>query len=309
MSTTSTLAIVGATASGKSELAHRVALSYDNVEILCVDSMTVYRGMDIGTAKPSARERAEVRYHLLDLVEPSESFTVAEFQRAARDVLDDIAARGARALLVGGTGLYSRAVIDNFDIPGEYVQIRERLEGEASDNLDDLYQRLAALDPDAAAKMEPTNARRIVRALEVIEGSGRLFSSFGSPLTSYFSSPVPQIGLMPSLADLDQRCEERLRRWVDEGLLDEVHRLVHLPGGWSVTAAQAVGYKEFVPAVCGESSRDECLQTAVTSTRQLIRRQIRWFRRDPRIDWHTTNDSAMDAVVAWWGPTERSVRN
>jgi tRNA dimethylallyltransferase len=300
---------VGATASGKSELAHHVALSYDNVEILCVDSMTVYRGMDIGTAKPSPRERAEVRYHLLDLVDASEPYTVAEFQRTARAVLDDIAARGARALLVGGTGLYSRAVIDNFDIPGEYVEIRERLQREADDDLTALYERLANLDPDAAAKMEPTNERRVVRALEVIEGSGRLFSSFGSPLTSYFASPVPQIGLMPSLEELDRRIEERLRQWVDEGLLDEVRRLVHLPGGWSLTAAQAVGYKEFVPAVCGDATLEECFQAAATSTRQLVRRQVRWFRRDPRIDWHDTIEGARDAIARWWGPASRSVGN
>ncbi|NBV25993.1 MAG: tRNA (adenosine(37)-N6)-dimethylallyltransferase MiaA, partial [Actinobacteria bacterium] len=163
------IALVGSTASGKSAVAHSFALQRGDVEILSVDSMTVYRGMDIGTAKPTKVEQREVRYHLLDLVDASEPYSVAEFQRTAREVLTDIASRQKIALLVGGTGLYGRAIIDNFTMPGEYPELRASLTARAETELPTMFQELAKLDPPAAEKIEPTNARRIVRALEVIQ--------------------------------------------------------------------------------------------------------------------------------------------
>ena len=309
MSDTPVLAIVGSTASGKSELAHRVALHYGDVEILCVDSMTVYRGMDIGTAKPTSEQRREVTYHLLDLVASHETFTVAEFQRLARHALDDIASRGRRALLVGGTGLYSRAVIDNFDIPGEFPDIRQRLNAAAASDLAALYQRLVELDPDAASKMEPTNARRIVRALEVIEGTGQLFSSFGENMRSYFPAPIPQVGLAPDPDELDRTIAERLDGWITNGLIEEIEKLRDNPFGWSHTASQAVGYKEFLPYFEGTASLEACRDAAVLATRQLVRRQRRWFRRDPRIHWHHDAESAAQQIATWWGPTHAGVGN
>lgn len=303
------IAIVGSTASGKSELAHQVALRYGDVEILCVDSMTVYRGMDIGTAKPTVDQRREVSYHLLDLVASHEPFTVAEFQRTARETLEDIASRGRRALLVGGTGLYSRAVIDNFDIPGEFPDIRHRLNDEAARDLPALFERLMALDPVAASKMEPTNARRIVRALEVVEGTGQLFSSFGENMRSYFPAPIPQIGLAPPDALVDQQIEVRLDAWLRDGLLDEIATLRSNPLGWSPTASQAVGYKEFAPYFEGTATLEACRAAALLATRQLVRRQRRWFRRDPRIHWCADGESASAAIAAWWGSTPTNVGN
>ena len=309
MSEPRVIAIVGSTASGKSELAHRLARDYGDVEILCVDSMTVYRGMDIGTAKPTPSQRREVPYHLLDLVGSHESFTVAEFQRIARATLEDIAARGQRALLVGGTGLYSRAVIDNFDIPAEFPEIRERLNAEAEHALPALYERVTQLDPTAAAKMEPTNARRIVRALEVIEGTGQPFSSFGEGMRSYFDAPIPQVGLAPSLDECDEQIARRLDAWLGDGLIDEITALCHNPLGWSPTAAQAVGYKEFLPYLEGSATLEACRDAAVLATRQLVRRQRRWFRRDPRIAWFDDSDSAARHVASWWGTPASGVGN
>ena len=171
------VALVGTTAVGKSALALAVARREPDVEIVSVDSMQVYRGMDIGTAKPTVAERAEVPHHLIDVADPWDDFTLAWFARTARDAVADIEARGRRALLVGGTGLYLRAVIDDLDIPGRYPEAREALEQDP-DTLG-LHRRLADLDPVAAGRMEPTNRRRVVRALEVTVGSGRPFSSFG----------------------------------------------------------------------------------------------------------------------------------
>jgi tRNA dimethylallyltransferase len=181
------LALVGTTASGKSTLALEAARSLGGIEIVAVDSMQVYRGMDIGTAKPSPAERAEVPHHLLDVADPSEDFSVARFQAAARAVLVEIESRGNRALLVGGTGLYLQAVVDGLRLPGEWPDVRAELEAEAATpaGVGALHGRLAVADPPAAARIEPSNARRVVRALEVTLGSGQPFSSFGPGLDAY----------------------------------------------------------------------------------------------------------------------------
>lgn len=299
------LALVGSTASGKSACAHEFAKARGDVEILSVDSMTVYRGMDIGTAKPTAAERDEVRYHLLDLVEPSATFTVSEFQAAARRALDEIASRGNIALMVGGTGLYGRAVIDNFTMPGEYPEIRRELEARAEGQTPQLYRELEALDPVAASRIEPQNARRIVRALEVIHGSGQLFSSFGPGLQRYFDSDIAQVGLAPELTEVDAAIERRYRQWIADGLVDEVRRLRASPGGLSRTAAQAVGYKELFNYLDGESDLESAIAAATLATRQLVRRQRAWFRRDPRIQWFTAPREA-DARLAELVGGERS---
>jgi len=291
------LALVGSTASGKSACAHEFAKARGDVEILSVDSMTVYRGMDIGTAKPTTAERDEVRYHLLDLVEPSATFTVSEFQAAARRALDEIASRGNTALMVGGTGLYGRAVIDNFTMPSEYPEIRRELEARAEAQTPELYRELEAFDPVAASRIEPQNARRIVRALEVIHGSGQLFSSFGPGLQRYFDSDIAQVGLAPELTDVDAAIERRYRQWIADGLVDEVRRLRASPGGLSRTAAQAVGYKELFSYLDGESDLESAIAAATLATRQLVRRQRAWFRRDPRIQWFTAPHEAEARLV------------
>jgi len=289
-------AIVGPTASGKSAVALAWARAVPGTELVSLDSMQVYRGMDIGTAKPSPVEQAEVRHHLIDLVDPDEEMTVARFQAAFRGVITDLGARGVPALLVGGTGLYLRAVVDDLDIPGRYPEVRTRLELEPDTAA--LHARLAALDPAAAARMEPTNRRRIVRALEVTLGSGRPFSSFGPGLETYPPCPYPLIGLRLTRADLDDRITARFHRLMDEGLLDEVRALAARPEGLARTARQALGYRELLAHVEGGRPLDECIDEAITRTRQFARRQERWFRRDPRIHWvDATGDPSADLTA------------
>ena len=287
------VALVGPTASGKSALAHAFALeSGGNVEILSVDAMSVYRGMDLGTAKPTRAERAEVSYHLLDLVSPSDEFTVAQFQRAARDATKGLWNVGHGALYVGGTGLYGRAVLDDLDIPSRYPEIRLDLEARAESDLPSLFEELRELDPLAASRLEASNARRVVRALEVTLGSHRLFSSYGEGLLTYGPVRVVQLGLDCDVEILNERIAARFRRWMDEGLLEEVRRLASAPGGMGRTARQAVGYKELLRHLEEGEPLEKCVEEAIAQSRRLARRQRSWFRRDPRIEWFSDGASA-----------------
>jgi len=288
------VALVGPTASGKSAVAHRVALeSSAGVEILSVDSMTVYRGMDLGTAKATEQQRREVPYHLLDLVEPSEEFSISQFQSAAREAADLVWALGGSVLYVGGTGLYGRAVLDNFAIPLQYPEVRSALEARR-DDLATLYRELQALDPLGASKIEPTNERRIIRALEVCLGSRQPFSSFGVGLRDYSRNRVVQIGVQPDFEVLDRRIEERFRDWMELGFLDEVSSL--LERGMSRTARQAVGYRELAEHLESGVDLEQCVQRAITQTRRLARRQRSWFGRDPRIQWVDSPDAALRRI-------------
>jgi tRNA dimethylallyltransferase len=278
------VALVGPTASGKSAVASAVAERLGDVELISIDSMQVYRGMDIGTAKPTSAERARVPHHLIDLVEPTVDHTVAEFQRAFHDVVTDLDVRRRRAILVGGTGLYHRAVVDDLELPGEWPTVRARLAAEADDlGPAVLHARLAAVDGAAAARIEPTNTRRIVRALEVCEGSGRPFSSFGPGLDAYPESPIPQIGLRWDRDVLASRIDQRVHAMIEHGLLAEVRGLAER--GLSRTAAQALGYRELSAHVRGEISLDEAVALTIVRTRQFAVRQLRWFQRDPRVRW------------------------
>jgi tRNA dimethylallyltransferase len=301
------VALVGATASGKSALAHRLASELGDVEIVSVDAMCVYRGMDLATAKPTAGERAEVPYHLLDLVEPSDEFTVAQFQRDARDATDAMFLREHRALFVGGTGLYGRAVLDDLEIPGRYPEVRAALEERAALDLDALYVELEALDPVAATRVERTNERRVVRALEVTLGSGRPFSSYGEGLMTYGPVRVAQVGLEVELEVLDERIEARFRRWMEEGLLDEVRGLLERPGGLGRTARQAVGYREMLAHLEDEVPLEECVRDAITQSRRLARRQRSWFRRDPRVEWFSDPGDARRRLVEVLSVGDRAV--
>lgn len=275
------VAIVGSTASGKSSVAMEVARRLGDVELVSIDSMQVYRGMDIGTAKPTPAERSEVRHHLLDLVDPTVDFTVAEFRRAYDDAVTEIGARAHRALLVGGTGLYHRVVIDDFDLPGQWPDVRAELDADSDTAA--MFDRLQALDPAAATKMEPTNRRRIVRALEVTLGSGQPFSSFGPGVDDYPPTEVTQIGLRWPREVITERIGRRVHRMIDDGLVAEVRALAAT--GLSRTAAQALGYKETLEMLEGRVSEDEAIAMIVTRTRQFAIRQERWFRRDPRVRW------------------------
>lgn len=290
------VALVGPTASGKSAIALAVARQRDDVEIVTVDSMQVYRGMDIGTAKPTAQERSLVPHHLLDLVEPHEEFTVAAWQRLAREALGAIEARGHVALLVGGTGLYLRALTDDLDIPGRFPEARAEVEAElARIGAAALHARLVELDPVAASRMEPSNDRRIVRALEVTLGSGRRFSDFGPGLEANPPSAIAQVGLAVDPAALADRIADRYEAQLADGFLDEVAALAERPQGLSRTAAQALGYKELLSHLAGACSLEAAVDLAVRRTRRFARRQRVWFRRDPRITW-VDRDEVADVV-------------
>ena len=286
--------IVGPTASGKSDLAMAVARMIDRAEIVTLDSMQVYRGMDIGTATPTAAEQAEVPHHLINLVDPVEEFAVAEFQARARAVIEAVRGRDAVPVLVGGTGLYVRAVIDDLNIPGQYPQVRDDLEAEPDTAA--LHDRLAALDPVAAGRMEPTNRRRVLRALEVTLGSGRPFSSFGPGLRHYPPTPFVQIGIHWDRDRLDGRIAARYQQQIAAGFLEEVRALALRP--ISRTAAQALGYKELLAHLSGETTLGEAVELAVTRTKRFARRQQRWFRRDPRIHWLNAPISPAEALEA-----------
>ncbi len=280
------LVVLGPTGSGKSDVAMAYAASRPGTEIVAVDAMQVYRGMDIGTATPSLDDRSAAVHHGLDLADPAEEFAVAEFVRVATTAIDGIEARHGRALLVAGTGLYLRAITDPMELPGRWPEVRADLEARAvAEGPEALHAELAVLDPLAASRMEPSNERRVVRALEVTLGSGRPFSSFGPGLDQYPPVPFVQIGVQWPRPVLARRIEARVHRMMAAGLLAEVTSLLDRPGGLSRTAMQALGYKELIAHLHGECSLDEAVDTVILRTRQYAVRQERWFRRDPRIRW------------------------
>ncbi len=304
------LAIVGPTASGKSALALAVARALPDIELVSLDSMQVYRGLDIGTAKPTPAERAEVVHHLVDVADPGEEWSVQRTQVSARAAIADIEARGKRAVLVGGTGLYVRAVVDDLQIPPTDAALRETL-GDAAEGDDGLarsYERLSALDPAAAARMEPGNRRRIVRALEVIELTGRPFSSFGSGLDTYPAPAIPVsiFGLDFDSAALAARIATRVETMQREGFLDEARGLVDRP--LSRTASEAIGYREMLAYLAGEiPAIADALDAIVRRTRRFARRQRAWFRRDPRVAWIAGADPVAELVRAVTAVSDEAV--
>ena len=290
------LAVVGPTASGKSALAFELARRRGDCEIVTVDSMQVYRGMDIGTATPTPTEQADVPHHLLDIVDPDDDYTVSRFQSDCLAVLADIEARGKRALLVGGTGLYLQAVVDDLEIPGQFPEVRAELDAEPDTSA--LFARLEGLDPTAAARMEPSNRRRVVRALEVTLGSGRPFSSYGPGLDTYPPSPFPIMGLEIERPLLDQRIEARYAEQIAAGFVAEVEALLARPAGLSRTARQALGYAELLDHLEHGTPLDEAVDHAVRRTRRFARRQQRWFSRDPRITWLPVDGDLVEEAAA-----------
>ena len=270
--------------------------------------MAVYRDMDVGTAKPAPRVRADVPVHLVDLVDPGEEFTVQQFQSAAAAALAAIASRRHAGLLVGGTGLYLRSVVDGLTFPGRYPTVAAELAAtvdaagpEGSEErraaLVSLHQRLGRLDPLAARRVAPSNRRRLLRALEVTVGSGRPFSSYGPGLERYPATSVPMVGLRVDPAELDRRIAERFAKMMADGLLDEVTALATRPGGLSRTARQALGYRELLAHLDGGTSLENAVELAVRRTRAFARRQLAWFRRDPRIVWLNPEDDPVDAIL------------
>ena len=284
------------TASGKSQIAFEVAKERGDTALLSVDSMAVYRGMDIATAKAPQWQRNVVDHYLVDLLDPHEEATVSWFQEQAWAALDRIKERGQHSVMVGGTGLYHRAVLDRLDIPKQYPSIRHDLEQQAQTNLPGLYEQLQMLDGLAASRMEPSNARRIVRALEVCLGSGRPFSSFGPGLEAYPSNDIVQLGIARPIQEIDEAIALRVATWMDQGFADEIDALLARPEGLSRTAAQAIGYAPFMAWRRGECSLDDATESTIVATKQFARRQRSWFRRDPRIRWCESQEELRDAL-------------
>jgi tRNA dimethylallyltransferase len=275
------IAVVGPTAAGKSALSIALAHALGG-EVVNADSMQLYRGMDIGTAKLRPDEREGVPHHLLDVWDVREPASVAAYQQLARAAVDDILARGRVPLLVGGSGLYIRAVLEEFEFPGTDPVIRERLESElATVGPAPLYERLRTLDEPAAAKILPSNGRRIVRALEVIELTGLPFTAALPAPTPHY--PSVQIGVDRETGALDQRIADRVELMWAAGLLDEVEGLAGLREGR--TASRALGYQQALAELAGELTREQAIDETVRATRRFVRRQRSWFRRDPRITW------------------------
>ncbi|WP_347403769.1 tRNA (adenosine(37)-N6)-dimethylallyltransferase MiaA [Micromonospora sp. WMMD710] len=277
------VAVVGPTAAGKSALS--IALAHAlNGEVVNADSMQLYRGLDIGTAKLTVAERDGVPHHLLDIWEVTEPASVAEYQRLARAAVDDILSRGRVPLLVGGSGLYVRAVLEHFEFPGTDPALRERLERELAEvGTAPLYARLRAADPVAAEGILPGNGRRIVRALEVIELTGAPFTASLPQPTPYY--PSVQLGVDLDTGLLDERIAARVDRMWADGLVAETHELVGRGLAGGRTASRALGYQQVLRLLAGELTEAQAHDETVRATRRFVRRQRSWFRRDPRIRW------------------------
>ncbi len=283
------LAIVGPTASGKSALAMQVARDRGDVEVVAVDAFTIYRGMDIGTAKPSIQDRAEVPHHLVDVLEPTVDVTVAWFRDRAREAIDDVRGRGRIPLLVGGSGLYFRAVVDPLDFPPTDPDVRRDVASRWADDVPGAHEHLARLDPEAAARIERDNLRRTVRALEVHEITGRRFSEFRTDWDdheSVFGDDLVVVRLDPDRDALRDTIDERAERMVSAGLVQECRTLRETHGELSTTARQAIGYAEAFAVLDGEGEESELATAIARRTRAYARRQRSWFRRDPRAVVH-----------------------
>jgi tRNA dimethylallyltransferase len=292
------VALVGTTASGKSALALEAARRLGGVEIVSVDSMAVYREMDLATAKPTPAVRAEIPHHLVDVIDPVDDCSASLFQSLARAAIADVLDRGRIPLLVGGTGLYHRAVIDNLEIPPQFDELRRLLEvtTSSSEQLAERYRELEQLDPVAAARIEPGNRRRILRALEVTRGTGQPFSSFGPGLETYEPTGIAQVGLDVEAQVVDAAIARRFGEWMAAGLLTEVESLARRPAGLGRTARQAIGYRELLAVVEEGADLSAALEAATGRTRAFARRQRSWFRRDPRVVW-SPPDEALEVLL------------
>lgn len=301
MSELPVLVVNGPTASGKTAVAVAVAhlLARDGVaaEVVNADSMLVYRGMDIGTAKPTLNERGGVPHHLIDIMEVTETASVAAFQQLARAAIAECRGRGVLPIVAGGSALYMRAILDEFEFPGTDPQVRARLEAELTEvGAPALHARLAAIAPEAAAGILPGNGRRIVRALEVIELTGSFRPVL--PEGSYALDGVLQYGLTLERDELDARIEARVERMWRDGLVEEVRGL--LPRGLREgrTASRALGYRQVLDFLDGQGTEAEARESTITGTRRFARKQLGWFRRDPRITWLPAGDGAAAELAA-----------
>ncbi len=299
---TRVLAIVGPTASGKSALAVALAERLDG-EVVGTDAMQVYRGMDIGTATPTVAERRGVPHWMIDVWDPAHAVSVAEFQRRAREEIEGVLERGRLPVVVGGSGLYVSAVLDDLRFPGTDPVLRARLEDELeSVGSAAMHSRLRAVDPAAADAILPSNGRRIVRALEVIELTGEPFTArLPDPVEIV---PATRIGLDVPRDELDRRIADRVDAMWAAGFVDEVRRLSELPS--APTASRALGYQQVLDLLEGRSTDEQARTATIEATRRFARRQQRWFRRDPRITWLPYDSPTLrdDALAVWGSDTD-----
>lgn len=305
--------LVGPTAAGKTrlalDLARRFAAIGRPAEILNADSMLLYRGMDIGTAKPTAAERAEVPHHLIDVLDVTETASVAQFQASARAMIEDCQRRDVVPLVVGGSALYVRAVVDRFEFPGTDPVLRAELEQELDRRgAAALQARLAGQDPTAAARIGPTNGRRLVRALEVVALTGRPFTA-SLPGHEYALPDVRAVGLTGDRAESDQRIEQRVRAMWRQGFVEEVRELVPRGLREGRTASRALGYRQILDFLDGRCTEAEAQASTVAATRRFSRRQMSWFDRDPRITWvpATDPDRTERAATLLTAPADAAV--
>lgn len=294
------IVLIGPTASGKSalaiDLAERLAREGRPAEIVNADSMLVYRGMDIGTAKPTADERARVPHHLVDIMDITETASVADFQRLARQVIGELRSRGVTPILVGGSSLYIRAIVDDFDFPGTDPGIRQRWNRELERiGPAALHEVLAERDPDAAAAILPGNGRRIVRALEIIELTGEFHPNL--PDHRYALVGVHQFGLRLERGDMDRRITARVDQMWCDGLVAEVRGLVSQGLRDGLTASRGLGYSQVLDHLAGRISEDEARQATVDGTRRFARKQLGWFNKDPRICWLDATATDLAGMV------------
>jgi tRNA dimethylallyltransferase len=304
-SVTPIVAIVGPTAAGKTGLSLDLAERLGG-EVVNTDAMQIYRGMDIGTAKLPVAERHGIPHHLLDRLDVRDPATVAEFQGWAREVIADVRAAGTVPVLVGGSALYTRAVLDRFEFPGTDPALREKWEAELAERGPAaLHAVLAERDPESAERILPDNGRRIVRALEVIDLTGRPFSAT-LPRLEYADPATVQVGVRIDRALLEQRIERRVDEMFAAGFVDEVRRLLDKGLAEGRTASRAIGYRQVISHLAGELTLAEARERTVIATRQFARRQLAWWRNDPRITWIDHDDpdrvekalAAVDAVAA-----------
>ncbi|MET1059756.1 MAG: tRNA (adenosine(37)-N6)-dimethylallyltransferase MiaA [Nocardioides sp.] len=292
------VAVVGATASGKTGLSLDLAERLGG-EIVKTDAMALYRGMDIGTAKPTAAERARAPHHLLDTLSVRDPATVAQFQGWARTAIAEVRGRGRTPVLAGGSALYTRAVLDHFDFPGTDPEVRAALEADlAAAGPSALHGRLREVDPEAAAKIGVDNGRRLVRALEVVAITGRPFSA-SLPTPEYVDPATVQVGVDIDRSTLHARIEARVRAMFAAGFVEEVAGLLDEGLEEGRTAARAIGYPEVAEYLRGELTLDEAVERTVTATRRFARRQDAWFRKDPRVVWVGYDDpDRLDHALA-----------
>lgn len=300
------IVLIGATATGKSRLAVEVARALHLLgtpsEVVNADSMLVYKGMDIGTAKPTEAERGGVVHHLVDIWDVTRTASVADFQEMARSSIAEIRGRGGVPVVVGGSALYTRAVMDHFDFPGSDADVRARWEAELQRvGAVALHARLTELAPESAAKIEPANGRRTVRAFEVMELTGGHAPHL--PEWTYELEGVHQFGLDEDRAVLDERINDRVDAMWRDGLVAEVHGLVDQGLREGVTARRAIGYRQVLEVLDGTSTEEEAREATKRATRRFFRKQLGWYRRDPRITWLRAdaqdNPATILASIGW----------